>query len=104
MLGSQPRLQGCRAQRPCTPMTIQGLRMPILADVRSLILPKNGFPTRASSAPIPVTNAKLVELIDPHQRIDLQRQRDQQRCDQHQAGAHVRQRVQRDETPPDARQ
>ena len=48
------------SEPPIRPMTIQGRRMPILADVRSLILPKKGFPTMASRAPIPVTNAKLV--------------------------------------------
>ena len=39
--------------------------------------------------------------FDPHQRVDLQRQGDQQGRDEQQGGAHVRQRVQRDETPSD---
>ena len=37
--------------------------------------------------------------FDPHQRVDLQCQGDQQGRDEQQAGAHVRQRVQRDKTP-----
>jgi hypothetical protein len=42
------------------PITIQGRRMPSRDEVRSLILPKNGFPTIANRAPIPVTTAKLL--------------------------------------------
>ena len=40
-------------------MTIQGRRMPSRDEVRSLSLPKNGFPNIANRAPIPVTSAKL---------------------------------------------
>jgi site-specific recombinase XerC len=39
--------------------------------------------------------------FDPHERVDLQSQRDQHGRQEHQAGAHVGQRVQRDETPSD---
>ena len=45
---------------PTRPATIQGLRMPHGEEVRSLSLPKNGFPTMASRAPIPVTRARLL--------------------------------------------
>ena len=41
-------------------MTIQGRRMPSRKEVRSLNLPKNGLPTMATKAPIPVTTAKLL--------------------------------------------
>ena len=40
-------------------MTIHGRRMPSRDVVRSLILPKNGLPTMATRAPIPVTSARL---------------------------------------------
>ena len=40
-------------------MTIHGRRMPSRDEVRSLILPKNGFPTIASREPIPVTTDRL---------------------------------------------
>jgi hypothetical protein len=40
-------------------------------------------------------------LFDPHERVDLQSQGDQHRREEEQAGAHVRQRVQRDEAPSD---
>jgi hypothetical protein len=39
-------------------MIIQGRRMPSGDEVRSLILPKNGLPSIATTAPIPVTRAK----------------------------------------------
>ena len=45
---------------PNRPMTIHGRRMPSREEVRSLILPKNGLPTMATRAPIPVTTAKLL--------------------------------------------
>jgi hypothetical protein len=41
-------------------------------------------------------------LFDPDERVDFQRQRDQQRREEQQAGAHQRQRVQGDETPSDS--
>ena len=41
-------------------MIIQGRRMPSREEVRSLILPKNGLPTMASSEPIPVTSPRLL--------------------------------------------
>ena len=41
-------------------MTIQGRRMPSRKEVRSLNLPKNGLPTMATKALIPVTTAKLL--------------------------------------------
>jgi hypothetical protein len=41
-------------------VTIQGRRMPSRDVVRSLILPKNGFPTIANRAPVPVATAKLL--------------------------------------------
>ena len=44
---------------PARPITIQGRRMPSGDVVRSLSLPKNGLPTMASRAPMPVTTAKL---------------------------------------------
>jgi hypothetical protein len=45
---------------PTRPMTIQGRRMPSREEVRSLNLPKNGLPTMANRAPIPVTSARLL--------------------------------------------
>ena len=39
--------------------------------------------------------------FDPHQRVHLQGQGDQHGREEQQVGAHVRQRLQRDETPPD---
>ena len=45
---------------PTRPMTIQGRRIPSRDEVRSLILPKNGLPTIAARAPIPVTSARLL--------------------------------------------
>jgi hypothetical protein len=47
------------AAPPIRPMTIQGRRIPYREVVRSLILPKNGLPTRASSAPTPSTSDRL---------------------------------------------
>jgi hypothetical protein len=41
-------------------MTIHGRRMPSRDEVRSLILPKNGLPNIATSAPTPATRAKLL--------------------------------------------
>src|SRR5689334_9877784 len=46
-------------QPPTRPVTIHGRRMPSRDVVRSLILPKNGLPTRASRAPTPATRARL---------------------------------------------
>ena len=63
---------------PTRPMTIQGRRMPSRKEVRSLNLPKNGLPTMATKAPIPVTTAKLLGcLFDANERVDLQGQGDQ---------------------------
>jgi hypothetical protein len=44
---------------PVRPITVHGRRMPHGEVVRSLSLPKNGFPTMANRAPIPVTSARL---------------------------------------------
>jgi hypothetical protein len=44
---------------PASPTTIQGLRMPHRDEVRSLIRPKNGLPTMATSAPTAVTRARF---------------------------------------------
>ena len=72
-------------------------------EVRSLMRPKNGLATMDSEAPTPATSAKLLgALFDAHEGVDLQCQRDQDGREEHQAGAHVRQRVERDKTPPDA--
>lgn len=54
MLGARATMRMPR-EPPTRPMTIHGRRMPSRDEVRSLILPKNGFPTIASRAPIPVT-------------------------------------------------
>jgi hypothetical protein len=43
---------------PARPVTIHGRRMPSRDAVRSLIRPKNGFPTMATRAPTPATSAK----------------------------------------------
>jgi hypothetical protein len=48
------------SEPPTRPITIQGRRMPSRDQVRSLSLPKNGFPTIASRAPVPVTTARLL--------------------------------------------
>jgi hypothetical protein len=45
---------------PTRPISIQGRRIPSGEAVRSLSLPKNGFPTIANRPPIPVTNARLL--------------------------------------------
>ena len=45
---------------PTRPMTIHGRRMPSRDEVRSLILPKNGFTNIASRAPVPATSARLL--------------------------------------------
>jgi hypothetical protein len=42
------------------PMTIHGRRMPHDEEVRSLILPKNGFATIDSSPPTPATSDRLL--------------------------------------------
>ena len=70
--------------------------------VRSLSLPKNGLANMASSAPTPATSARLLGACSSaDERVDLQRQADQQRREEQQEGADVRQRVQRDEPPSD---
>ena len=81
MLGATP--QPMPMHPPIRPMTIHGRRMPNRDAVRSLIRPKNGFPTMATRAPIPATSAKLSGLFDPDQRIDLQRQGHQHRREKH---------------------
>ena len=48
------------SEPPTRPITIQGRRMPSREAVRSLSLPKNGFPTIASRAAVPVTTARLL--------------------------------------------
>ena len=79
---------------PTRPIAIHGRRMPRREVVRSLILPSSGLPNIATRAPTPVTSAQAPRrLVDPDQRVDLQRQRDQQRRDEHQAGAHEREGV-----------
>ena len=47
------------SEPPINPMTIHGRRMPSRDEVRSLILPKNGFTNIASRAPVPATRARL---------------------------------------------
>jgi hypothetical protein len=47
-------------QRPSRPRTIHGRRIPQGEAVRSLILPKNGFPTIVNRAPVPATSDKLL--------------------------------------------
>ena len=51
------------SEPPTRPVSIQGRRMPSREVVRSLSLPKNGFPTIASRAPVPVTTAKLLGAV-----------------------------------------
>jgi DNA-binding transcriptional ArsR family regulator len=59
MLGANATMR-MPSEPPTRPITIQGRRMPSRDVVRSLILPKNGFPTIANRAPVPVTTAKLL--------------------------------------------
>ena len=88
---------------PVRPMTIQGRRMPSRDDVRSLILPKNGLANIERNAPGAGDERQAVRcLVDPHERVDLQGQADQQGREEEQDGAHVRRRVHRDEARPDA--
>src|SRR3954471_9758607 len=47
-------------QPPPRPRTIHGRRIPHGEEVRSLILPKNGFPTIVNRAPVPATSDKLL--------------------------------------------
>ena len=62
------------------PMTIHGRRMPSFDEVRSLIFPKNGLAKIDSREPVAATSAKLFgACFDPHERVDLQCQGDQQR-------------------------
>ena len=90
------------SEPPSRPMTIHGRRMPHRHDVRSLSLPKNGLPSMASQGADPGDERQAVgRLVVAHQGVDLQRQGDQQGRDEHQAGAHERRRVQRDEPPAD---
>src|SRR5204863_9268805 len=44
---------------PSRPRTIHGRRLPQREVVRSLILPKNGFPTIVNRAPVPATSDRL---------------------------------------------
>ena len=46
-------------QPPASPAIIQGRRIPSGEDVRSLILPKSGLPTRDRRPPTPATSARL---------------------------------------------
>ena len=101
MLGASATMR-MPAEPPTRPMTIHGRRMPSRDAVRSLILPKNGLPTMASRAPTPATSARLFGACSiPTSEFTFNGQGDQQGRDEQQAGAHVRQRVQRDETPSD---
>jgi hypothetical protein len=59
MLGANATVRMPR-EPPTRPITIQGRRMPSGDVVRSLSLPKNGFPTIANRAPTPVTTARLL--------------------------------------------
>jgi hypothetical protein len=59
MLGASATVR-MPSEPPARPIIIQGRRMPSGEVVRSLSLPKNGFPTMANRAPVPVTTAKLV--------------------------------------------
>src|SRR5215213_8712807 len=45
---------------PSRPITIQGRRIPQREEVRSLILPKNGFATIDNSPPTPATSDRLL--------------------------------------------
>ena len=87
---------------PARPPSIQGRRMPIRDEVRSLILPKNGLAKIASREPVPVDERQAARCpVDPDQRVDLEGEGDQQGGDEHQRGPQVGQRVQRDESPTD---
>src|SRR4051794_38029482 len=44
---------------PSRPMTIHGRRIPHEEAVRSLILPKKGFPAIVNRAPVPATSDRL---------------------------------------------
>jgi hypothetical protein len=59
MLGANATVR-MPSEPPTRPITIQGRRMPSRDVVRSLSVPKNGFPTMANRAPIPVTTARLL--------------------------------------------
>jgi hypothetical protein len=59
MLGANATMR-MPSEPPTRPIIVQGRRMPSCDEVRSLILPKNGFPSIANRAPIPVTTAKLL--------------------------------------------
>jgi hypothetical protein len=59
MLGASATIRMPR-EPPSRPATIQGRRMPSREAVRSLSLPKNGFPTMANRAPVPLTTARLL--------------------------------------------
>ena len=83
MLGASATMRMPR-EPPTRPMIIHGRRMPSREVVRSLILPKNGLAKIASSAPTPATSARLFgACVDPHERVDLQRQGDEQRSVKH---------------------
>ena len=88
---------------PARPTSIQGRRIPSREVVRSLSLPASGLLTMDSSDPTPVTRARLLRgVVDADQVVDLQRERHEQRRDEDERSAGVRQRVQRDEAPPDS--
>jgi hypothetical protein len=71
---------------PSRPITIHGRRMPQREAVRSLILPKNGFPTIVNRAPVPATSDKTVRRsLRAHERVHLEGQGDEQRCQEQQA-------------------
>src|SRR5688572_33141744 len=87
---------------PTRPMTIQGRRMPSREEVWSLNLPKNGLPTMANRAPVPVTSARLLVACSmPTSELTFKAKVTSKRCEEHQDGAQIRQRVERDETQSD---
>ena len=88
---------------PTSPTTIQGRRMPHRDVVRSLSRPKNGLLTIDSSDPTPVTRARFRRgVLQADQVIDLERQRHQQRSEEEQCSAGVRQAYSETNGPPDA--
>lgn len=58
MLGAKATISMPRGP-PSSPMTIHGRRMPRCDEVRSLILPKNGFANIANREPIPATSGSV---------------------------------------------
>ena len=101
MLGASATMRTPR-EPPARPVTIHGRRMPSGDAVRSLIRPKNGLPTMASRAPAPATSARLSGARSiPTSEFTFRAKVTSRGAMNTQAGAHVRQGVQRDETPSD---